>query len=148
MEFRSVVDAVRCAIEVQNAMIDRNAGVPEDRRIEFRIGVHVGDVVGRATLLMDEESISPRAWKGSPTGAICLSESATGRSKPGSTSKSVISARPNARTLRTLFASFRSMSGFSTRLIEKAVERPMAETRRSDLPFQIGFRSPSCHSRT
>src|SRR6478609_548594 len=42
VEFRSVVDAVRCAIEVQNAMVDRNAGVPEDRRIEFRIGVHVG----------------------------------------------------------------------------------------------------------
>ena len=36
VEFRSVVDAVRCAIEVQNAMVDRNAGVPEDRRIEFR----------------------------------------------------------------------------------------------------------------
>ena len=41
VEFRSVVDAVRCAIEVQNAMVDRNAGVPEDRRIEdFRIGLY------------------------------------------------------------------------------------------------------------
>ena len=38
VEFRSVVDAVRCAIEVQNAMVERNAGVPADRRIEFRIG--------------------------------------------------------------------------------------------------------------
>src|ERR1700685_3076247 len=45
VEFRSVVDAVRCAIEVQNAMVDRNAGVPEDRRIVFRIGIHIGDVV-------------------------------------------------------------------------------------------------------
>src|ERR1700733_2856574 len=45
VEFRSVVDAVRCAIEVQNAMAERNSGVPEDRRIEFRIGVHLGDVV-------------------------------------------------------------------------------------------------------
>jgi adenylate cyclase len=45
IEFRSVVDAVRCAIELQNAMIERNAGVPEDRRIEFRVGLHVGDVV-------------------------------------------------------------------------------------------------------
>ena len=45
IEFRSVVDAVRCAIEVQNAIIERNAGVPEDRRIEFRVGIHVGDVV-------------------------------------------------------------------------------------------------------
>src|ERR1700731_1136713 len=38
IEFRSVVDAVRCAIEVQNGMVERNAGVPEDRRIEFRVG--------------------------------------------------------------------------------------------------------------
>jgi adenylate cyclase len=45
VEFRSVVDAVRCAIEVQNGLIERNAGVPEDRRIEYRVGIHVGDVV-------------------------------------------------------------------------------------------------------
>jgi adenylate cyclase len=45
IEFRSVVDAVRCAMEVQNGMVERNAGVPDDRRIEFRIGVHLGDVV-------------------------------------------------------------------------------------------------------
>jgi hypothetical protein len=43
-EFRSVVDAVRCAIELQRGMIERNAGVPEDHRIEFRIGVHLGDL--------------------------------------------------------------------------------------------------------
>src|SRR6202451_2081173 len=45
VEFRSVVDAVRCAIEIQYAMVERNAGVPEDRHIVFRIGVHLGDVV-------------------------------------------------------------------------------------------------------
>jgi len=48
IEFRSVVDAVRCAIEVQSAMVERNAGVPADRRIEFRVGIHLGDVVPRA----------------------------------------------------------------------------------------------------
>jgi adenylate cyclase len=45
VEFRSVVDAVRSAIEVQNGMVERNAGVPPDRRIEFRIGIHLGDIV-------------------------------------------------------------------------------------------------------
>src|SRR5881392_1573102 len=45
VEFRSVVDAVRCAIEVQNGMVERNAGVPPERRIEFRVGIHMGDVV-------------------------------------------------------------------------------------------------------
>src|SRR5271154_1540469 len=44
IEFRSVVDAVRCAIEVQTAMVERNTGVPEDKRIQFRIGIHLGDV--------------------------------------------------------------------------------------------------------
>jgi adenylate cyclase len=43
--FRSVVDAVRCALEVQHAMVERNAGVALDKRIEFRIGIHLGDVV-------------------------------------------------------------------------------------------------------
>jgi hypothetical protein len=41
IEFRSVVDAVRCAIEVQTGLVERNAGVPPERRIEFRVGIHV-----------------------------------------------------------------------------------------------------------
>src|SRR5271163_2811981 len=45
IEFRSVVDAVRCAIEMQSAVVDRNAGLSPDRRIEFRVGIHLGDVV-------------------------------------------------------------------------------------------------------
>jgi class 3 adenylate cyclase len=45
VEFRGVVNAVRCALEAQNAMVERNAGVPEDRRIQFRVGVHIGEVV-------------------------------------------------------------------------------------------------------
>jgi adenylate cyclase len=45
VEFASVVDALRCAVEVQAAMAERNAAVPWDDRIEFRIGVNVGDVV-------------------------------------------------------------------------------------------------------
>src|SRR5580693_4666093 len=45
VEFRSVVDAVRCAIEVQSGLSERNTGLPPDRRIEFRVGLHLGDVV-------------------------------------------------------------------------------------------------------
>ena len=45
VEFRSIVDAVRCAIEVQHGMAERNAGVSPERRIEFRVGIHLGDVV-------------------------------------------------------------------------------------------------------
>ena len=45
IEFRSVVDAVRCAIEVQSGLAERNAGLPPEKRIEYRVGIHVGDVV-------------------------------------------------------------------------------------------------------
>jgi class 3 adenylate cyclase len=45
IEFRSVVDAVNCAIEVKRAMVERNAEVAPDKRIEFRVGIHLGDVV-------------------------------------------------------------------------------------------------------
>jgi adenylate cyclase len=45
IEFRSVVDAVRCAIEVQNGMVERTAGLPLERQMLFRIGINLGDVV-------------------------------------------------------------------------------------------------------
>src|ERR1700752_2964651 len=45
VEFASVVDAVRCAVEIQRAMAERNVGVPQDKRIEFRIGINLGDVI-------------------------------------------------------------------------------------------------------
>src|SRR5471030_1274359 len=78
VEFRSVVDAVRCAIEVQNAMIERNAGVPRERRIEFRIGVHLGDVVEESDgdLMGDGVNIAARLEGIAEPGAICLSEDA------------------------------------------------------------------------
>ena len=78
VEFRSVVDAVRCAIEVQNAMVERNAGLPEDRRIVFRIGVHLGDVVEESDgdLMGDGVNIAARLEGIAEPGAICLSEDA------------------------------------------------------------------------
>ncbi len=78
IEFRSVVDAVRCAIEVQTGLIERNAGVPPDRRIEYRIGVHLGDVVEESDgdLMGDGVNIAARLEGVAKPGAICLSEQA------------------------------------------------------------------------
>ena len=78
IEFRSVVDAVRCAVEVQNAMIERNAGVPPERRIEFRVGIHLGDVVEESDgdLMGDGVNIAARLEGVAAPGAICLSEDA------------------------------------------------------------------------
>src|SRR4029077_19361784 len=77
-EFRSVVDATRCAIEVQNGMVERNAGLPPERRIEFRIGVHLGDVVEEVDgdLMGDGVNIAARLEGVAKPGAICLSEDA------------------------------------------------------------------------
>jgi TolB-like protein/class 3 adenylate cyclase len=78
IEFRSVVDAVRCAIEVQNGMVERNTGLPPERRIEFRIGIHLGDVVEEADgdLMGDGVNIAARLEGIAKPGAICLSEDA------------------------------------------------------------------------
>ena len=78
IEFRSVVDAVRCALEVQHAMVERNAGVALDKRIEFRIGIHLGDVVEESDgdLMGDGVNIAARLESICEPGAICLSEDA------------------------------------------------------------------------
>ena len=78
VEFRSVVDAVRCAIEVQDGMVERNAGLPVDRRIDFRIGIHLGDVVEESDgdLMGDGVNIAARLEGIAKPGAICLSEDA------------------------------------------------------------------------
>jgi TolB-like protein/class 3 adenylate cyclase len=78
IEFRSVVDAVRCAIEVQSGMVERNGGVPRERRIEFRVGVHLGDVVEEADgdLMGDGVNIAARLESICEPGAVCLSEDA------------------------------------------------------------------------
>jgi len=78
IEFRSVVDAVRCALEVQTGMVERNTGLPPERRIELRIGIHLGDVVEEADgdLMGDGVNIAARIESICTPGAICLSEDA------------------------------------------------------------------------
>src|SRR5246127_1430785 len=78
VEFRSVVDAVRCAVQIQNAMPKRNEGVAEDRRIVFRIGIHIGDVVEEedGDLMGDGVNVAARLEGVAKPGTICLSEDA------------------------------------------------------------------------
>jgi adenylate cyclase len=78
VEFRSVVDAVRCAIEIQNGMNERNAGVAPERRIEFRCGIHLGDVVEESDgdLMGDGVNIAARLEGIAKPGSITLSEDA------------------------------------------------------------------------
>src|SRR5271170_4911416 len=78
VEFRSVVDAVRCAIELQQGLVERNAGLPPERRIELRVGIHLGDVVEESDgdLMGDGVNIAARLEGIAKPGAICLSEDA------------------------------------------------------------------------
>jgi TolB-like protein/Flp pilus assembly protein TadD len=78
VEFRSVVDAVRCGIELQHGLAERNAGLPPERRIDFRVGIHLGDVVEESDgdLMGDGVNIAARLEGIAKPGAIALSEDA------------------------------------------------------------------------
>jgi len=77
VEFPSAVDAVRCAIEIQRAMATRNAAIPEDRRIEFRIGINVGDIIiDEGDIYGDGVNIAARVESLASPGEVCLSDNA------------------------------------------------------------------------
>src|SRR5258707_10417757 len=74
VEFASVVDAVRCAVEVQGEMIERNAGVPAERRIEFRIGINLGDIIiDKKDIFGDGVNVAARLEALAEPGGICVS---------------------------------------------------------------------------
>jgi adenylate cyclase len=74
LEFPSVVNAVRCAIEVQTAMADRTAGMAEDRRITFRIGINIGDIIVEGDdIFGDGVNVATRLQEIASSGGICIS---------------------------------------------------------------------------
>src|SRR5512136_2522761 len=76
-EFGSVVDAVQCAVEIQQVLRGKNAVVPENRRMEFRIGINLGDVIEDGDLIYgDGVNIAARLEGLAEAGGICISESA------------------------------------------------------------------------
>jgi len=75
VEFASAVDAVRCAVEIQCAMSERSATIPEDRRIDFRIGINVGDVIiDEGDVYGDGVNIAARLEGIADRGGICISD--------------------------------------------------------------------------
>jgi adenylate cyclase len=74
VEFASVVDAVRCAVEVQRGMAERNAEVPQEKRIEFRVGIHQGDIVVEdQDIFGDGVNVAARLESLAEPGGICVS---------------------------------------------------------------------------
>ncbi len=136
IEFRSVVDAVRCAIEVQNGLIERNAGVPAERRIEFRVGIHLGDVVEEADgdLMGDGVNIAARLERICEPGAICLSEDAY-RQVKGRLDLAVSDLGPTR--LKNIAEPIR---GYSLEVGKSAQAKPAQPRRRSSLAsLAFGF---------
>lgn len=77
IEFASAVEALRCAIEIQEGIAARNADVPEDRQLVLRIGINVGDVVSNGDdLLGDGVNVAARLEALADSGGICISRSA------------------------------------------------------------------------
>src|SRR6266567_6142225 len=75
LEFPSVVDAVRCAVDVQRGMAERNAGVPSDQRIDFRIGINVGDIIiDGDDIFGDGVNVAARVQTLAEPGGICTSK--------------------------------------------------------------------------
>src|SRR6202035_979198 len=73
-EFASVVDAVRCAVDVQRGMVERNAAIPVDERIEFRVGINLGDVIVEGEdIFGDGVNIAARLEALAEPGGICVS---------------------------------------------------------------------------
>src|SRR5215831_13769311 len=74
VEFASVVDAVRCAVEIQRGMGERNAGVPLDKRIEYRIGINLGDIIhDERDIFGDGVNVAARLEALAEPGGICIS---------------------------------------------------------------------------
>ncbi len=73
-EFVSVVDAVRCAVEIQRGMAERNAGTPPEKRIEFRVGINLGDVIAESDdIFGDGVNVAARLEALAEPGGICVS---------------------------------------------------------------------------
>ena len=110
-EFPSVADGLACALAIQQAMPAENAEAPPDRRMRFRIGLHLGDVMTRdGDLFGDAVNIAARLEALAEPGGICVSAAVREHVGSGSPPRSPISARSRSRTSPT-----RSMSSASDR---------------------------------
>jgi adenylate cyclase len=98
-EFASVVDAVRCAVELQRDMIARNEAVPPERRIEFRMGINIGDIITEdGDIFGDGVNIAARLEAlAEPSGSASVPRR-TSRCATASTSPLTISASSRSRT--------------------------------------------------
>jgi hypothetical protein len=140
VEFGSVVDAVDSAVRIQRAIAEAESAVPKDRRIQYRAGINLGDIVIDGDDILGDGVNIAAASKGSPSPAASPSPPAcSSRSSASSTSSSTIPACGRSRTSRSRCAS----TGSGWRWC--ATKRPPARARPATPPSPA---SPCCRSRT
>ena len=138
VEFASVVDAMRCAVEVQHAMAEGNTSVPADKRMEFRIGIHQGDIVVEdGDIFGDGVNLAARLEGLADPGGVCSPAACTPMSPASSMSALRISANSRSRTS----AGRCGCSGHSSAQRKRSRRRP----RRSPCPTSRHWRY--CRSR-
>jgi class 3 adenylate cyclase len=101
VEFVSVVDAVRCAVDIQRGMVERNAEVQPESRLQFRVGINVGDIISDENDIYGDGSTWRLGWRRWPTPAASwFRVSCTTRCRTSSASTSTISESRPSRTSR------------------------------------------------
>ncbi len=120
-EFASVVDAVRCAVEVQRGMAERNAAIPPEKRIEFRIGINLGDVIVEGEdIFGDGVNIAARLEALAEPGGICVSRSGA---RSGARQARLCTSRTSASSRSRTSPGQCASTGLGTRAAPKAQRR-------------------------
>ena len=132
VEFASVVDGLRCASDVQTAMAERNVDVPPEARIEFRVGIHQGDiVVDNGDIFGDGVNVAARLEGLAEPGAICVSarvqEDAAGKLDLGFEDMGEQSLKNIARPVRVYRVRLHRVSGQSTRPLQISPVLPLPD---------------------
>ena len=141
VEFASVVDAVRCAVEIQRGMAERNAALPQDQRIEFRIGINVGDIIIEdGDIFGDGVNIAARLEGIAEPGGICMSRGRVhGRCATSSTSTSRTLGEQQLKNIARPVRVYRVQ-------LDAAADRPTGWHRAPPCPTSRRLRC--CRSRT
>ena len=146
VEFVSVVDAVRCAVDIQRGMIERNAQVPAERRIQFRVGINVGDIISDDNdIYGDGVNVAARLEALAEPGGICVSRNVHDqvRDKLGFSFEDLgeQAVKNIARPIGVHRIDLTDNAGAT-------VVKSMAAAPKPSLRAPIGHRSPCCRSPT
>ena len=144
VEFASVVDAMRCAVEMQREMARRNADVPEERRIEFRIGINLGDImVDEQDIFGDGVNVAARLETLAEPGGICVSRVVRDQVRDKLAVSFEDMGEQQVKNIARPVRAYRALLAEGVRRASRPRQRPWRRGR-----WPTGRRSPSCRSRT